>query len=329
MRNLDNYLKYKEIDFKKLLEYGFVKEKDEYIYKTKILDNQFEVIVIISNAKKTSSLIDLANEEEYILVDIQDSVGEYVGKLREEYEKVLQSIFSDCTNPDIFKSEQAKQIIEYVKDKYDCKLEFLWDTSPDAAIWRNKSNNKWFGLLITITEDKLNINSNKEVVALDLKYQKNETNSVIDNKKVFPGYHMNKKSWITIKLDNTMGTEEIYRFIDNSYELSIGNKCKLAGNELSQKIYDYLTAIPKGKVVTYGQIAEFLGNKGLSRAVGSALHRNPDGDKYPCYKVLNAKGELAEAFVFGGKSIQKKLLEKDGIKVINYKVDLEKYQWKK
>ena len=90
----------------------------------------------------------------------------------------------------------------------------------------------------------------------------------------------------------------------------------------------YLTTIPKGKVVTYKQIGEFLGNKGLARAIGNILHKNPDGDKYPCYKVLNSKGELAEAFVFGGKDIQRKRLEKDGIKVVNNKVDLKIYQWK-
>ena len=88
----------------------------------------------------------------------------------------------------------------------------------------------------------------------------------------------------------------------------------------------YLLTVPKGKVVTYGQIAEFLGNKNLSRAVGNALHRNPDGDKYPCYKVVNSKGELSKNYAFGGIEEQKKRLEKDGVKVVNYKVDLENYK---
>ena len=139
---------------------------------------------------------------------------------------------------------------------------------------------------------------------------------------------MNKKSWITINLDNTVNINKIYKLIDNSYNLTVGNKCGLTGDKLSQKVYDYLTTIPKGKVVTYKQIGEFLGNKGLARAIGNILHKNPDGDKYPCYKVLNSKGELAEAFVFGGKDIQRKRLEKDGIKVVNNKVDLKIYQWK-
>ena len=91
------------------------------------------------------------------------------------------------------------------------------------------------------------------------------------------------------------------------------------------KIYDYLTTIPKGKVVTYGQIAEYLGNKYLARAVGNILHKNPDGNKYPCYKVVNSKGKLSSAYAFGGIEAQKLRLEADGIMVTDYAVDLEKY----
>lgn len=94
------------------------------------------------------------------------------------------------------------------------------------------------------------------------------------------------------------------------------------------RIYAYLTTIPKGKVTTYGQIAEYLGNKRLARAVGNTLHKNPDGDKYPCYKVVNCNGRLSTAYAFGGIEEQKRRLEADGIEVTDYAVDLEKYMHK-
>jgi len=93
----------------------------------------------------------------------------------------------------------------------------------------------------------------------------------------------------------------------------------------SQRLYELLTTVPKGRVITYGQLAEMLGNKGWARAVGNALHKNPDGNKYPCYRVVNSKGELSASFVFGGEDVQKKRLEADGIEVVNGKVDLNKY----
>ena len=92
-----------------------------------------------------------------------------------------------------------------------------------------------------------------------------------------------------------------------------------------QKLYDILTSIPKGRVVTYGTLAKWLGNKHWARAVGNALHHNPDGDKYPCYKVVNSQGKLSFAYAFGGISEQKRRLEEDGIEVINNKIDLRKY----
>lgn len=95
-----------------------------------------------------------------------------------------------------------------------------------------------------------------------------------------------------------------------------------------QALYELLIFIPKGKVVTYGTLAAMLGNKGWARAVGNALHDNPDGEKYPCYRVVNSRGELSKAFVFGGADEQKRRLEKDGIEVVNGKVDLEKYEMK-
>ena len=92
-----------------------------------------------------------------------------------------------------------------------------------------------------------------------------------------------------------------------------------------QKLYELLCEIPRGKVVTYGKLAEMLGDRKWARAVGNALHSNPDGDKYPCCKVVNSKGELSPAYAFGGIIEQKRRLEAEGIAVDGGKVDLKKY----
>lgn len=95
---------------------------------------------------------------------------------------------------------------------------------------------------------------------------------------------------------------------------------------MKEKVYEFLTTVPKGKVVTYGQIAEYLGNKKLARAVGNILHNNPDPIKYPCYKVVDRNGNLSKNYAFGGIEKQKQLLESDGILVNGYKIDLDKYK---
>lgn len=137
---------------------------------------------------------------------------------------------------------------------------------------------------------------------------------------VIPGYHLNKEHWNTIIIDGTIPDSEIKKMIEESYRIITDSPTK--------RIYEAVKKIPKGKVATYGQIAKMAGNERMSRAVGNALHKNPEPDKIPCYKVVNSKGELASEFVFGGRDVQAKLLEADGIEVVNNKVDLNKYGMK-
>ena len=89
MRNLEKELKNKSIDYQKLIQYGFENEDEKYIFKTKICNNQFEIVIVLSSKEKTSKVIDLANEDEYILVDIEDATGEFVGSVRYEYENLF------------------------------------------------------------------------------------------------------------------------------------------------------------------------------------------------------------------------------------------------
>lgn len=98
-------------------------------------------------------------------------------------------------------------------------------------------------------------------------------------------------------------------------------------NPYAAYVYKFLREIPAGQVATYKQIAELLGNPNLARVVGNILHHNPDGNLNPCYKVVSSTGKLSDHFAFGGIAAQKRLLESDGIKIINNRIDLEKYQY--
>ena len=134
---------------------------------------------------------------------------------------------------------------------------------------------------------------------------------------VIPGWHQNKEHWNTIILDGTIPDEDIKRMIAESYDIITDSP--------SKRIYEAVKKIPRGKVATYGQVAALAGDRKMARAVGNALHRNPDPDTIPCYRVVNAKGELAGAFAFGGAMSQQQLLEADGIKVTDGHVDLKIY----
>ena len=134
---------------------------------------------------------------------------------------------------------------------------------------------------------------------------------------VIPGYHQNKEHWNTVILNGSIPDEDVKRMIAESYDQVTDSP--------SKRIYEAVKLIPRGHVATYGQVAEMAGDKKMARAVGNALHRNPDPEAIPCYRVVNSKGELAGEFAFGGAGAQAKLLEADGIQVIDGKVDLQKY----
>lgn len=134
---------------------------------------------------------------------------------------------------------------------------------------------------------------------------------------VLPGYHQNKEHWNTIVLNGTVPTGEIKRMIAESYDLVTDSP--------TMRIYEAVKKIPKGKVATYGTVAQLAGDRKMARAVGNALHKNPDPQNIPCYRVVNAKGELAGEFAFGGAGAQAKLLMEDGVEVVAGRVDLEKY----
>lgn len=123
----------------------------------------------------------------------------------------------------------------------------------------------------------------------------------------------------SIKPDEKISSNEenILSFIDQSM--------KKITDTPTRRIYEAVKKIPRGHVATYSRVAALAGNPKMSRAVGNALHKNPDPLNIPCYRVVNSKGELSENFAFGGRDAQKKLLEADGVAVSDYKVDLTKY----
>lgn len=196
--------------------------------------------------------------------------------------------------------------------KYGLSFEDTYQDAPfhdqNWQLVRYKGNDKAF-LWTYERNGFLNINVKVDPIWKDLWRQ--------TYKSVLPGYHLNKDHWNTIIIDGSVPDEEIKRMIAESYDLIAYSP--------TRRIYEAVKKIPKGCVATYGQVAELAGDKKMARAVGNALHRNPDPDGIPCYRVVNSKGELAGEFAFGGAGAQARLLEADGIEVINGRVDLKKY----
>ena len=134
---------------------------------------------------------------------------------------------------------------------------------------------------------------------------------------VVPAYHQNKEHWNTVILDGSIPDEVVKQMIAESYDIVTDSPTK--------RIYEAVKKIPKGRVATYAQVAEMAGDRKMARAVGNALHKNPDPNTIPCHRVVNSKGELAGEYAFGGAWKQAEILESEGVEVHEGKVNLKKY----
>lgn len=150
-----NIFKNAIVDFDKLIDYGFIKEVDDYIYTKNILDNDFKVIISINKDKNiTGKIIDLDTNYEYSNIKVKSINGEFIDNMREEYQNILVDIKDKCFHVNTFNSIQAKRISDYIHNTYHDKPVFLWEKYPDFGVFRNK-NNKWYAIFMNIDYSKL------------------------------------------------------------------------------------------------------------------------------------------------------------------------------
>ena len=221
MREVENFIKDKKIDLKRLKKFGFKLKDNSYYYDVFLLNNQFEMCVKINVDNSIfTEIIDVETSEPYVLHLLEMKRNAYSEKVYRAYSEVLEKIKKECFEDEIFKTDYTNEIINYIKNKYGDELEFLWEKSPKTAVVRRKYSKKWYAVILTLSKRKLNLDSDEAVEIINLHNSREEIEKLIDNKRYFPAYHMNKKHWCTICLDGTVELEKIYRLIDISYELA-------------------------------------------------------------------------------------------------------------
>ena len=221
MREVKDFIKDKKIDLKRLKKFGFKLKDNSYYYHTSLLKNQFKMSIKISLDNSIfTEIIDVETNETYVLHLLEERRNGYSEKVYGAYSEVLEKIKKECFEDEIFKIDYTNEIINYIKNKYGDELEFLWEKSPKTAVVRRKTSKKWYALILTLSKRKLNLDSDEAVEVINLHNSPEEIEKLIDNKRYFPAYHMNKKHWCTICLDGTVELKEIYKLIDISYELA-------------------------------------------------------------------------------------------------------------
>ncbi len=221
-RIIEKIFRHRTVVFERLADYGFVTQDKKHIYTKNICDDQMQIVVTVDeHGGIDAKVYDMQDNDVYMLFLAEDAAGSFVGSVREDYEKVLTDICEKCFIKDVFKSSQAKLVIKYVREVYGTELEYLWNKFPDNAIWRRSDNQKWFGVLLTVSKRKLGFDQDGMIEVIDLRTDPEKIDGLVDNVKYLRGYHMNKKHWISICLDGSVDLEEIFGRIDLSYKLAL------------------------------------------------------------------------------------------------------------
>lgn len=112
-----------------------------------------------------------------------------------------------------------EEIFAFVKEEFNTYPEYLWLKYPDYAVLRNDSG-KWYAVIMNIPKSRLGIEESGNAEIINVKCDTMLIGSLLGEKGIFKGYHMNKKYWISILLDGTVCDDDIKRFISISRKLT-------------------------------------------------------------------------------------------------------------
>ncbi len=217
----EEIFRHMKVDFNKLIDYGFKKENNLYVYSQNIMNNTFKVIIKINTKGIPSGKVfDLVTDEEYTNFRIENISGSYVGQVRKEFKSILQDIKNKCFFKKDFLNEQSNRISQKIEQIYKVVPEFEWEKYPGYAIFRNSMSQKWFGIIMNIAKEKIEEKAKEEVEIINLKVDPNKISKLLDKKGFYKAYHMNKKHWITIILNDTISDKGIIKLVDESYFLT-------------------------------------------------------------------------------------------------------------
>ena len=207
-----------QFNSKKAKEYGFVENQGVWTYSSTILQGDFLMMVTVEDGDLSFHVYDQETGELYPQVHMESMRGTFVGSVREACLEVLYDIRKACFEVQEFLYPQTKRIMALVQAKYGNQLEYLWEKSPDTAVLRHEDNQKWYAILMRIPWDRLDKGREGLVEAVNLKHD--QVADLLSQNGIYPAFHMNKRYWISIPLDDTLTDEKVLELFERSWFLT-------------------------------------------------------------------------------------------------------------
>ena len=207
-----------QFNSKKAKEYGFVENQGVWTFNSTILQDDFLMRVTVEDGVLALQVYDQETGDLYPQVHMESMRGNFVGSVREACLEVLYDIRKACFEVQEFLCAQTKRIMTLVQAKYENQLEYLWEKSPDTAVLRHDDNQKWYAVLMKISWEKLDKAQEGQVEVVNLKHD--QVADLLLEKGIYPAFHMNKRYWISLPLDDTLSDEQVLELFERSWFLT-------------------------------------------------------------------------------------------------------------
>lgn len=198
--------------------YGFKKMDGIFEYQCPVLSGSFFLKMWIKAQEVSFKVYDQDTGDEYIQIHLEQLQGHFVGQVREVCQETLAAIRQSCFEVEDFLYPQAKRLMNYISQRFQGRIEYLWERSPDSGAIRHRDTLKWYGVFMAIDWEKLDAGKSGNIEVLNVKT--NQAADLTHEKGIYPAFHMNKKYWVSIPLDNTLADEELFSLVDRSWQLT-------------------------------------------------------------------------------------------------------------
>mgnify|MGYP000989755281 FL=1 len=207
-----------QFNSKKAKEYGFVENQGIWTYSSPILQGDFLMRITVEDSDLRFQVFDQETGDLYPQVHMESMRGTFVGSVREACLEELFNIRKACFEVQEFICPQTKRIMTRVQEIYENQLEYLWEKSPDTAVLRHEDNQKWYAILMRIPWDRLDKGREGLVEAVNLKHD--QVADLLSQNGIYPAFHMNKRYWISLPLDDTLTDEKVLELFERSWFLT-------------------------------------------------------------------------------------------------------------
>lgn len=212
---------YKSYQFnqEKARAYGFIENEGVWTYSSQILQGEFFMTLSITPDNVSFQVFDQETGDLYPQVHMESMRGSFVASVREACLEILYQIRKACFDVQDFICPQTNRIMAQVQKKYSHQLEYLWEKSPDTAVLRHEDNQKWYAVVMRIPWDKLEKGREGLVEAVNIKHD--QVADLLSKKGIYPAFHMNKRYWLSMALDDSLQDEEVLELIERSWNLTV------------------------------------------------------------------------------------------------------------